>query len=119
METNDQINTVPTTSTGGVPTPAPTLTRGIVIGLLVIVLIILVCALYVWGSMISRDIEAPINFEAPINNEPETPRADADVEILRTMSSSDEVASIEADLESTNLDSLDKELDLIDSDLKQ
>ena len=110
------------------PTPQPTtsiqpaaasLTRGVIIGLLVIVLTLLVSALYLWGSMLSKNIDIPTTFTPPSNNEPETPRADADVNILRTMSSSDEVTSIEADLESTNLETLDQELSLIENDLKE
>jgi hypothetical protein len=103
-------------------TPSPfigqtSLARGIIIGLLVIVVVILLCALYIWGSMLGGPDTEP--FVPPANNEPETPRADADIQILRTVSSSDELSAIESDLESTNLDSLDKELELIENDLKE
>jgi biopolymer transport protein ExbD len=92
----------------------PPFVRGIVIGLLIIVLFILLAALYIWGSMLNQPQEI---FVPPTNNEPETPRADADIQILGTVSSSDELTAIEADLESTNLDELQKELPLIENDL--
>lgn len=94
---------------------ATSLTRGIIIGLLVIVVVILVCALYLWGSMLNTE-EA---FVPPANNEPETPRADADVQILKTYSGSDDIQDIETDLGSTDLNELDKELPLIEQDLAQ
>lgn len=93
------------------------LTRGIIIGVLVLVLALILCGFYLWGSQIAR--EAPIPFTPPPNNEPETPRADADIQILKTVSDSDEISAIEADLGSTNLDELDKELPLIERDLGQ
>ncbi len=95
-----------------------TLMRGIVIGLLVLSLAILLSGLYLWGSLLS-DVPAEEPWNAPSNTEPETPRADADIQILNTVSGSDDVPAIEADLESTTLDSLDKELDLIENDLDQ
>lgn len=91
--------------------------RAAIIGTLVIVLVLLLCALYLWGALLSSPTPEPVPFQAPPNHEPETPRADADIQILKTVSSSDEIAAIEADLNSTNLDSLDQELDLIDRDL--
>ena len=91
--------------------------RGLIIGFLTGTLILLLIGLYFWGSRLSTAPESV--FIAPENHEPETPRADADIQILKTVSSSDEISSIKADLDSTNLDSLDKELDLIDNDLKQ
>ena len=92
------------------------LTRGVIIGALVVVVLILLCALYLWGSMLGDEPEA---FTPPQNNEPETPRADADIQILRTWSGSDDLSAIDADLNSTDLDSLDKEMPLIERDLEQ
>lgn len=92
------------------------LTRGIVIGLLIIAGAVLVGGLYLWGSMLNQPApQEPI----PENHEPETPRADADIQILSTVSSSDDISAIEADLNSTNLDNLDQETALIDNDLNQ
>lgn len=103
----------------GVKKRDASLARGVVIGLLVIVLVILLCALYLWGALLSKQAEEPIVFNPPSNNEPETPRADADIQILKTVSASDDIAAIEADLSSTNLDGLDKEMPLIENDLNR
>ncbi len=103
-------------------TPTPlraALTRGIAIGLLITILAVLLSGLYLWNALLPEKGPEPSPFVVPSNKEPETPRADADIQILHTVSNSDEIASIEADLESTNLDSLDKELDLIENDLDQ
>ncbi len=90
--------------------------RGIIIGVLILALALIFCALYLWGSMLSP-APTPV-FTPPTNTEPETPRADADIQILKTVSGSDEISSIATDIESTNLDSLDTELELIERDLE-
>jgi cytoskeletal protein RodZ len=51
------------------------------------------------------------------NAEPETPTATAQTESFGAMSTSDEINAIEADIESTNLDSLDAEMMQIDAEL--
>ncbi len=89
--------------------------KGIVIGLSILGIALLIGFFYLWGGLSSRDEVS--SFVPPVNNEPETPRADADIQILRTVSGSDELSSIEADLMSTNLDALDRELELIENDL--
>ncbi len=91
--------------------------KGIIIGLAITGSAVLLGMLYLWGGTRTQSVPEPFN--PPENNEPETPRADADIQILRTVSSSDEIVSIEADLESTNLDALDRELELIEQDLAQ
>jgi hypothetical protein len=65
-----------------------------------------------------------MNQEAPaapsplrVNNEPETVRANADVSILESMSPSDEPTFIQADLDSTRLESIDADLQAIDAEL--
>lgn len=97
--------------------PHTSRSRAIIIGVLGIALILILCGLYLWGSLLSTENVTRQPFVHPPNNEPETPRADADIQILRTVSSSNELSSITADLESTNLTGLDKELDLIERDL--
>ena len=92
-------------------------TRAVIIGVLALALVLIFIALYLWGTLLTTAPAADDMFVAPPNHEPETPRADADIQILKTVSSSDEISSIDADLGSTNLESLDKELDLIDRDL--
>ncbi len=89
-------------------------TRGLLIGILGGILLLILGGLFLWGSILFK--KPPVSFTPPPNNEPETPRADADIQILRTVSGSDEISSIRADLDSTNMDSLDKELELIEAD---
>lgn len=91
---------------------------GPILGILVIVLILLLGGLYLWGSMLSEnENQARVERTIP-NNEPETPRANADAQILETMSSSDDLDAISADLDSTNLDSLDTEITQIDIEME-
>lgn len=84
---------------------------GPILGGLLVLLVLIFGGLYLWGGELARNNEQAVALPKTPNNEPETPRATADAKILDTVSSSDELASIEADLESTNLDSLDNELD--------
>ena len=89
---------------------------GPILGILVIVLVIILGGLYLWGGMLAE--EAPVVSEQQIiNNEPETQRATTDQEILETLSPSDELDAIEADINSTNLDSLDTDMTSIDAEL--
>jgi len=83
---------------------------GPVLGILIILLVLILGGLYLWGATLSNDAETPTERIIP-NNEPETPRAEADKQIFGTVSPSDELSAIDTDLESTNLDSLDPELD--------
>lgn len=87
-----------------------------ILGVLLIVLVLILVGLYIWGAELTEESET---YELPeiLNNEPETPRAEADAQILRTVSSSDSIEAIEADVESTNLDSLDSELEEIEREL--
>ena len=90
---------------------------GPILGVLIVILVLILGGLYLWGSVIG-DSENQARVERTIpNNEPETPRAKADGQIMGTVSSSDELVTIEADLMSTNLDSLDTELNQIDVEL--
>lgn len=89
---------------------------GVVIGALIVCLVLILGGLYLWGSMLDEQAgptQDGAAREIP-NNEPETPRAEADVQALQTMSSSDELSAIEADLANTMLE-LDEELSDIDA----
>lgn len=89
---------------------------GPILGVLIIMLVLILGGLYLWGSMLSQEASV-MEEKTLINNEPETPRADADTQILETLSPSDEISAIEADLSATNLDSLDSDLVTIDAEL--
>lgn len=60
----------------------------------------------------------PLRPTLETNREPETPTATAQVESFGALSTSDEITTIEADLESTNLDTLDSELNDINAELR-
>lgn len=87
----------------------------ILAGLLLLLVLVLV-GLWLWGANIAQEIQ-PIPEQPIVNNEPETPRAVADQQIFETLSPSDEISAIEADIDSTNLDSLDTDLTAIDAEL--
>lgn len=87
-----------------------------ILGILLIVLVIILGGLYLWGAQLTKEQEV-IETRAIENNEPETVRAEADQQILETVSPSDSLNAIEADIESTNLDSLDAELNTMDAEL--
>lgn len=91
---------------------------GPILGVLIVVLIIILGGLYLWGSMLNETETQVQTVQRVIpNNEPETPRAEADRQIMDTTSSSNELDAIYADLESTNLSDLDGELNQIDAEL--
>ena len=102
------------------PTPIGTVRHshmGPILGILVIVLALIFIGLYIWAGMLGPEPE-PMQEISIVNNEPETPRAVADQAILETLSPSDDINAIEADLSSTNFDSLDAELTTIDAELE-
>ena len=78
-------------------------------------LVIILIGLYLWGGMLAE--ETPLPVETPIvNDEPETPRATADTEIMETLSPSDDLGAIEADISSTNFDLIEADLTAIDAE---
>ena len=88
-----------------------------IIGVIIIMLTLTLGGLLLWGWQLNKQANIPVVENVIVNNEPETPRADADTQILETLSPSDELNAIEADLESTNLDSLDTDLTSIDTEI--
>ncbi len=89
---------------------------GVILGILVLALALIFGGLYLWGGMLHEQT-IPTPESTILNNEPETPRATTDAQILQTLSPSDELDAIDADLSSTNLDSLDTDLTTIDTEL--
>lgn len=100
--------------------------NGIIIVILVLLLVFILGGLYIWFSQLMLNTDqsvAPTNtgIERPTaaeNNEPESTTAEAAVEAAQAMSTSDEIAAIEADIEATDLDALDAELNAIDAELE-
>ena len=101
MEPN-QTNTTPVspTATSGKPS------IGAFVGIIVIVLVVIFGAFYFWGKMLDE--------KAMTGTMEDTP-----TQMLNTQSSSDEIGSIEADLNSTDVNNLAKELGDIDASLKE
>lgn len=94
---------------------------GLIIGGLILALILIAAGLFYWYTVMQQQVipaAAPIRPTAESNNEPESTTAEAQTQSLSVMSTSDELPAIEADLESTDLDSLELELTQIDSELK-
>ncbi|MCX6735739.1 MAG: hypothetical protein NTZ13_01520 [Candidatus Parcubacteria bacterium] len=91
---------------------------GALIGAIIIVLLLLVGGVYVWSTRIQPQITAPKDEQLlPDDNtialEQSATEPDTMIDTLNSQSSSDEVTSIEADLNATDLNSIDKELQSI------
>lgn len=118
VDTSTSMDTQPTSE-------APAEKHGMlgpVVGVLVIVLVLILGGLYLWGTTLQNETPTPYipSVERPsaeANNEPESTNAEADVETMSAVSTSDEIEAIEADIESTELDELDAELDAIEAEL--
>lgn len=105
-----------------------TVTNGPVLITLVVILLLILAALFWWFGVLQQSTNqpvaspvAPAAIERPTieeNDEPESTTAEAQTEVLETVSTSDEIEAIVADLESTDLDSLDAELQAIDNELE-
>lgn len=134
QETNNQASKVPDLSgeemkmpensfSGPSTTEEPATTvHGLIIALLVIVLLAILAGMYYWFSQLTTEVATPAPVvERPTaqeNNEPESTTAEAAVETQSALSTSDEIAAIEADIEATDLDTLDAELNAIDAELE-
>lgn len=86
---------------------------GPVVGIFIILAIIILGGLYFWGKQVANDTDNGPDAEEIMN------QLDESRDELNNVSSSDVIADIEADLGSTDLDSLDVELGNIDSELSQ
>jgi uncharacterized protein HemX len=99
--------------------PVQRITNGPILILLGLLLLAVLIGM-VWWYFLLQQAEAPQPHTRPTaeeNNEPESTTAEAQVETMQAVSTSDEMSAIEADLEGTTLDSLDSELNAIDSEL--
>ena len=91
---------------------------GPVLAVMLVILALILGGLYLWGStLVEPEVNSAKAQRVIPNNEPETRRANADAKILETVSSSDELSAIEADLMSTNLGSLDADLNAAEREL--
>nr|QBM02320.1 hypothetical protein [uncultured archaeon] len=69
---------------------------GPIIGIIIVVIVLIIGALYFWGEK--------------LNKANDLPQGDTMVNNLKSQQNSDEVSSIEADLKATNLDDIDADL---------
>ncbi len=96
----------------------------IILWLLIGILALLLVGLIMWYFALEEQAETaqPISAERPsaeMNREPESRNAVADVDAFGTMSTSDELSAIAADLHSTRLESLDAERGAIEAELER
>lgn len=88
---------------------------GPVIGIAIIIVILIFGGLYYWGAKISK--QDAIDNQENLTAEQIENKADQTTQQLQTQSTSDEITDIEADLNTTDLENLDKELENIDLEL--
>ena len=109
-QTGDNVNAAPQ------PTPEPNMntgggdekkSMGPVVGIIIIIILIVLGGWYYWSTQIQGEMT------------PEEIIAGEDVALLdlQEQGTSDEVADIEADLDATDLEGLDAELEQIDNEL--
>ncbi len=90
--------------------------------ILALLLVLILGGMYYWFSTLTTtpalstpEVARPTPEQ---NNEPESTTAEAQTDMMLVTSPSDELSAIEADLEATNLDSLDAELQNIETELE-
>lgn len=102
------------------PVHTESIANGPILVLLVILLLAILGGMYRWFVLLDNDvpsISAGLRPNAQENNEPESNSAEARAEAMGVVSNSNEIPAIEADIDSTDLDSLESELDSIEAEL--
>jgi hypothetical protein len=100
---------------------------GIILSILIVILMCILGGLYAWSELLIKNkaLENTLLTEtrptSEANNEPESTTAEAEVETLGAMSTSDEIDAIEADLESTPIEEevFDAELGNVEAEITQ
>ncbi len=97
---------------------------GIILSILIIVLMCILGGLYAWSEQLKKNTTIESTSTRPTleqNNEPESTTAEARVETLSAMSTSDEIDAIEADLQSTLMEEevFEAELNNIEAEVTQ
>jgi flagellar basal body-associated protein FliL len=91
-----------------------------IIILLTLILVAILGGFYYWYTLVMKEAAAIPVANRPTaeqNNEPESPTAEARTETTDVVSTSDELTSIRADIDSTHLEDLDNEIPAIESEL--
>jgi len=92
--------------------PPKTKSTGAIVGSIIIIVILVIGGLYLWGKQITKVENQQATTPEQILSEP-----DQALDSLKNQSTSDEIKSIETDLNATNLDNLNKELENINTEL--
>jgi hypothetical protein len=102
------------------PVHTESVTNGPILVLLVVLLLAILGGMYRWFVLLDNDmptINDGLRPTAEQNNEPESTTAEARAEAMGVVSNSNEIPAIEADIDSTDLDSLESELNAIEAEL--
>jgi cytoskeletal protein RodZ len=98
---------------------------GLILGILIVFLMLILAGLFLWGEYLHQTTTPPLE-EVPIerptseqNNEPESNNAEAQVETMSALSTSDELGTIEADLSGTDVDNITAEETAIEAELEK
>lgn len=94
----------------------PSVVNGPLLLLLAVLLIAILGGMYYWFGTLTTD--TPVTSTIEENNEAENPNPEAQIEAVQTVSTSDEIAAIDADVEATNMDGMDAELQAIDAEFE-
>lgn len=92
--------------------PPKSKSTGAIVGSIIIIVILIIGGLYLWGKQITKVEIQQATTPEQILSEP-----DQTLGSLKNQSASDKVKDIEADLNTTNLDNLNKELENINTEL--
>jgi uncharacterized protein HemX len=106
---NQNLNTVQSDVTQEEVAKKPV---GPIIGIAIIVVILIFGGLYYWGAQISKQ-DANVEQESLTTEQIEN-QEDQIIEQLQIQNTSDNVADIEADLNATDLENIDQDLENID-----
>ncbi len=102
-------------------TKSKSVINGPVLGMLTLLLILILGGMYYWFFTINKSPEIIPPSDRPTaeeNNEPESNTAEAQVKINDVSGSSDEIGTLEADLDSTIIDTNITDLDIIDNEIE-
>ncbi|NCN11976.1 hypothetical protein GW937_01485 [Candidatus Kaiserbacteria bacterium] len=98
-----------------------TVINGPILLILTLLLVLILGGMYYWFSTLTTTPVTPtpevVRPTPGQNNEPESTTAEAQTDMTLVTSPSDELSTIEADLEATNLDGLDAALQNIETEL--
>lgn len=97
------------------------LINGPLLFVLALLLILILIGMYYWFTLVTAPpVETVPVVERPTaaeNNEPESTTAEAQTDVMMTTSSSDELDAIYADIEATNFDDIDSDLNVVDTEI--